>query len=85
MLIAADKNKDSQFGEAEFLNFTLDIFRLQFDAMDVNKDGRISLDEFKAANPQMTESVAREIFKMTDANQDGQLSFFEFLSCMIGV
>jgi len=48
----------------------------QFEQMDTNKDGKISLDEWKAAHPNDPNAEAQ--FKKLDANGDGFLTIKEF-------
>ncbi len=49
-----------------------------FEEVDANKDGKISLDEFKAALPKLDPAKAEEIFKKKDANGDGSISADEY-------
>jgi Ca2+-binding EF-hand superfamily protein len=49
-----------------------------FEEVDTNKDGKISLDEFKAAIPKLDPAKAEEFFKKKDANGDGSLSADEY-------
>ena len=50
LLAAADKNKDDQIDREEFVTLTVSLFRAAFNDMDTDKDGQVSLTEFKAAN-----------------------------------
>jgi Ca2+-binding EF-hand superfamily protein len=50
--------------------------QMAFDRMDTNKDGKISLDEWKAAHPNDPNAEAQ--FKKLDANGDGFLTKEEF-------
>jgi Ca2+-binding EF-hand superfamily protein len=49
-----------------------------FEEVDSNKDGKISLDEFKAAMPKLDPAKAEEYFKKKDTNADGSLSPEEY-------
>ena len=49
-----------------------------FEEVDANKDGKISLDEFKAAMPKLDPAKAEEFFKKKDANSDGSLTPDEY-------
>ncbi len=71
LLAKADKNKDAQIDQEEYLNLTVSLFRAAFDSMDINKDGQISLDEFKAANTEIPAEEAEQMFSSFDGNQDG--------------
>jgi len=46
----------------------------RFDAMDANKDGKLSLEEVTGKSQYLTDSFPR-----LDANKDGNLSWEEFL------
>ena len=50
----------------------------RFDAMDADKDGRISQEEFKKAFPNMTDAA----FKTIDADADGGISHEEWATFM---
>ena len=45
-----------------------------FDAMDANKDGRVTRDEFLAALPADQRSVGARVFDARDANKDGVIT-----------
>lgn len=47
----------------------------KFDQMDINKDGRVILEEFQAAFPNMNEQA----FGMIDLNNDGAIEREEWL------
>jgi Ca2+-binding EF-hand superfamily protein len=49
---------------------------MRFEVMDTNKDGKISLDEWKAAHP--ADKNAEAQFKKLDTNADGSLTQDEF-------
>jgi Ca2+-binding EF-hand superfamily protein len=51
----------------------------QFKALDTNKDGQLSLQEFYAAAPSVrTNETPADILQKLDANHDGKLSAAEF-------
>ena len=52
--------------------------RKPFEQVDANKDGKISLDEFKGAMPKLDPAKAEEIFKKKDKDADGSLSADEY-------
>lgn len=50
-----------------------------FKKLDTNKDGAVSLDEFKAGpRAQKDPAKAEEIYKKIDANSDGKVTLEEF-------
>ena len=49
-----------------------------FEQVDADKDGKISLAEFKAAYEKLPADKAEEIFKHKDKNSDGSLSPEEY-------
>ena len=55
-----------------------------FDAIDTNKDGHISLEEFKVyfhvVAPDITEAEIIHSFNTIDANKDGKISREEFMA-----
>ena len=51
-----------------------------FAALDANKDGSISFDEMKAANPKAKPEKLQKRFDALDANKDGALTKDEFSS-----
>jgi Ca2+-binding EF-hand superfamily protein len=48
----------------------------RFNDMDANKDGKVSLDEFKAKFPKP--ELAEKVFKKMDADGDGSLTLEEY-------
>ena len=45
-----------------------------FEAMDGNKDGKVTKDEFLAALPADQKSVGQRVFDARDANKDGVIT-----------
>ena len=45
-----------------------------FDAMDANKDGKVTKEELTAALPEQAKSFADRIFTARDTNKDGAIT-----------
>lgn len=52
--------------------------RPTFEKVDADKDGKITLDEFKASAPKLDPAKAEEIFKKKDTDANGSLSKEEY-------
>ena len=67
------------------MNEEIKKLKIEFDKIDVNKDGEISLDELiqclKTLYPiEEAKKRAEDIFKQIDFNNDGSINFSEFLT-----
>ncbi|CAI5455973.1 unnamed protein product [Caenorhabditis angaria] len=57
---------------------TINLFR----KIDTNGDGLIQMEEFRAANPNLTEEDINYKFRVADKNNDGVIDFTEYLEKM---
>ena len=71
-LKAADTNGDGSISRAEAA--ALPRIAQNFDAIDANKDGQVSMDELRAFHAQHRAAAAAEHFKRLDADGDGRIS-----------
>jgi Ca2+-binding EF-hand superfamily protein len=53
-----------------------------FTAMDANKDGKVTREEWQAFKETRRTEKIRQLFDQCDKNKDGALSFEEFDQCM---
>ncbi len=73
ILESADKNRDGKIGRVEFL----ERMREGFFFVDNNKDGFLSIEEYR-----LIEGVDPSRFAAADRNRDGKLSMDEFLKAV---
>jgi len=69
---SADTNSDERMDQAEFNQY---IKQLTFEKLDTNKDGMISLEEWKVVDHSPD---AEKHFKAMDKDGDGKLNYQEF-------
>jgi len=68
----------------QLAGFTYEQFKImlpRFKALDVNKDGSLSVDEFSSspALAKFPESLRKKLFELLDVNEDGRIDFREFI------
>lgn len=73
MFSEMDSNGDGVVSKGEYVDF----YSRQFDAMDANKDGKLTLDEMNAGHKMATDNSATShldiLFNAADTNHDGYL------------
>jgi hypothetical protein len=77
-LKAADTNGDGMLSKAEAA--ALPRIAANFDAIDANQDGQVTLDELHAFMKSRHGHFAGRMFKSADANGDGKVSRDEFMA-----
>jgi hypothetical protein len=77
-LKAADTNGDGMLSKTEAAS--LPRIAANFDAIDANHDGQVTLDELHAFMKARHGQAGQRMFKSADANGDGKVSREEFLA-----
>lgn len=71
-----DAMQDNEITERKYK--TDEILETQFRAMDTNRDGRVSKDEFVKFKMQEYQKKQAQVFDSLDMNHDGSLTKVEF-------
>ena len=85
LILKADVDGSKTFNYDEVTTFMISMFKAVYDEVDVNKNGTICFEEFKAvgSGAGTSEENLQKHFSEADLNSDGKLDFHEFCQALM--